>query len=299
MKNIRNFVPEIMTLLISKKMILSMMLAVTPLIINAEGEDRYRIETVDGTVFIGILLEEDDEKIVIRSERFGELTIEKTDIIKMTKIDPRRIKDGVYWFENPQPTRYLFGTNAIGLKKGQGYYQNAWIFFNNVNVGITDNISIGGGIIPLFLLGVSDTPVWVFPKFSIPIEKGNIHVAAGAMIGGIVGRESAGLGLVYVVSTIGTSDDNLSFGIAYGYGDGSWSKSPVMNISGMIRLGRTLYLISENWFFPGEEFAGIISAGIRWAPEKFAVDFALIRPLDTDGGFIGVPWLGVTIPFGR
>jgi len=196
----------------------------------------------------------------------GELTIEKADIKKMTKIDPHRVKDGVYWIENPHSTRYLFSTNAI----------------------------------PLFLLGVSDTPVWIFPKFSIPIEKGKIHLAAGAMIGGIVGKESSGLGLVYVVSTFGTSDDNLSFGIAYAYGEGSWSKTPIMNISGMIRIGRTLYLISENWIYPGEELTGIISAGIRWAPEKFAVDFALIRPMvDTDGGFIGVPWLGVTIPFGR
>lgn len=75
---------------IIKKMILYMMLMLTPLIINAEDEDRYRIETVDGTVFIGILLEEDDEKIVIRSERFGDLTIEKAEIKKMTKIDPHR-----------------------------------------------------------------------------------------------------------------------------------------------------------------------------------------------------------------
>jgi len=42
---------------------------------------------------------------------------------------------------------------------------------------------------------------------------------------------------------------------------------------------------------------------LRWAPENFAVDFGLFRPYvvgeSIGGGFIGVPWLGVTLPFGR
>lgn len=116
-KNISKFNAERISELINKQVIFYLVLMLTPLFINAQGQDMYRIETSDGAVFIGILLEEDERKIVIRSEVLGELTIEKADIKKMTKIDPHRVKDGVYWFENPQPTRYLFSTNAIGLKK--------------------------------------------------------------------------------------------------------------------------------------------------------------------------------------
>ncbi|MCS4195563.1 hypothetical protein GGP46_000378 [Salinibacter ruber] len=38
--------------------------------------------------------------------------------------------------------------------------------------------------------------------------------------------------------------------------------------------------------------------GVRWAPENFAVDFGLVRPLTAADGVIGLPWLGVTLPFG-
>lgn len=79
----------------------------------------------------------------------------------------------------------------------------------------------------------------------------------------------------------------------------NWSDRSTRNISGITRIKRTIYLISENLFFPGDEFTRIISGGIRWATEKVAVDFASFRPLAAAESFIGVPRLEVTIPFGR
>ncbi len=38
---------------------------------------------------------------------------------------------------------------------------------------------------------------------------------------------------------------------------------------------------------------------VGWSSENFAVDFALVRPGGIGIDFIGFPWLGVTIPFGR
>ena len=88
-------------------------------------------------------------------------------------------------------------------------------------------------------------------------------------------------------------------GLGYGYAGNDWSTRPVLNISGMRRVGRTIYLLAENYVFPGSEPSGVVSVGIRWAPENFAVDFGLVRPLGVEGGFVGVPWLGVTIPFSQ
>jgi hypothetical protein len=48
---------------------------------------------------------------------------------------------------------------------------------------------MSAGLIPLFLFGGIETPVWIVPKFCIPIEKEKINVAAGAFIGGVVGLE--------------------------------------------------------------------------------------------------------------
>lgn len=267
---------------------------------EGQSESVYRIVTKDGNIFIGTLVSENDQEITLQTDQIGRITIQRSDIRKMEQIDPKQVNDGEYWHENPQSTRYLFSTNALGLRKGEGYYQNTWVFFNNVNFGVTDHISLGGGLIPTFLFGSGSVPVWIMPKVSIPIANESLHIAAGGLFGGVLGEENAGLGLVYGTATVGNRDNNLSFGLGYGYADGRWADIPFINVSGMYRLSRNTFFISENYFViaDGETF-GVLSVALRWAPENFAVDFGLLRPTDVGGELIGIPWLGVTIPFGK
>lgn len=267
---------------------------------EAESEVVYRIVTTDGNTFIGTLVSENDQEVTLQTDQVGRITIQRSNIKMMEEIDPRHIKDGEYWHANPHSTRYLFSTNAIGLEKGRGYYQNTWIFFNNVNYGVTNNFSIGGGFVPSFLWGASEVPVWLIPKLSIPVSKDKFHVAVGGLFGGLLGAENGGLGMAYGTATVGNRDNNLTLGIGYGYADGNWADIPLINLNGMYRLNKTLYFISENYFLTvGGETSGLISGAIRWAPENFALDLGLISSTEAGGGFIGYPWLGVAIPFGK
>lgn len=267
-----------------------------------EGESGvvYRVVTTDGNTFIGTLVSENDQEVILQTDQVGRITIQRSNIKTMEKVDPDHLKDGEYWHENPQSTRYLFSTNALGLRKGEGYYQNIWIFFNNLNFGITDHISLGGGLVPTFLLGSGSMPLWVMPKVSIPIANESVHFSAGGLFGGVLGEVNAGVGLAYGMTTVGNRDNNLSLGIGFGYADGRWADIPLINVNGMYRLSRNLFFISENYFVTAEgDTFGLLSAALRWAPENFAVDFGLLRPTDVGGEFIGVPLLGVTIPLGR
>lgn len=263
-----------------------------------EVDDNVRITTTDGNIFMGTVVQLHDDRLIIRVDGIGEVTIERSRIRNIRVIDPDRIRNGKYWFINPQGTRYFFAPNAIGLKKGSGYYQNTWIFFNNVNYGVTDNFSIGAGTVPIFLFGVTALPLWVLPKVSIPVTSENFHLAAGALLGGVIGEGGGGFGLAYGNATYGNRDKNITVGLGYGYGGDEWSDTPLVNISGLYRSGRNFQWLAEIYFLPGVEGGGIGIFGARWAPENFAVDFGLGRPL-SDAGFIGLPWLGVTIPFGN
>ena len=287
---------------------LGLLLALTALVSPAHAQQQqappdsamYRVETADGQVLLGTLVSETDDEVVLASRQLGEVTIQRENIESLEKIPPDRFRDEGYWFPNPQSTRYLFASNAIGIPEGRGYYQNTWIFFNNVNYGVSENFSIGGGTVPVFLFGEAIFPFWVLPKLSVSTPQDNVHFAAGAVIGGVLGVEDAGgASLLYGSATVGNRDHNATLGLGYGYADGGFTDRPAINVSGMTRVGRTIYLISENYFFPGVEEANLISFGLRWAPENFAVDFALVRPLGETDGFIGLPWLGVTVPFGR
>lgn len=266
---------------------------------SAQDTETYRIETLDGNIFIGELISETDDQVTIRTKSAGDITISRENIKQMTRVDVSRMRNDEYWHENPQSTRYLFAPNALGIKQGEGYYQNTWILFNNVNYGITNNFSIGAGMIPVFLFGVSATPFWIMPKLSIPVASSKLHFSAGALIGGVLGEDGGSGGLFYGTGTVGDADKNLSLGLGYAYGGGEISSTPVVNISGMYRTGKSIYLVSENYFAPGTGSNGLASFGVRWAPENFAIDFALLRPLEELETLVGIPWLGLTIPFGR
>ena len=258
-----------------------------------------RIVTSDGTVLIGRVLEENSEQIILRVEGLGEITVEKSNIQSISLVDADRIRNGRYWFENPHGTRYFFAPNAIGLKRGAGYYQNTWILFNNANVGLTDNISVGAGLVPLFLFGGSSFPFWILPKVSLPVTPGKFYIGGGALIGGVAGEDTDGsFGLLYGNTTIGGLDKNITIGMGYGFGGGEISNTPLVNVSGLTRVSRTMQLLGEIYFLPGIEESGFGIFGGRWAPENFSLDFGLARPFSA-ADIIGVPWLSITIPFGK
>jgi len=101
-----------------------------------------RVETIDGNEFTGEIVGLDSLKIYLKTHNLGEIGILKSDIKSQQKIKVQQIKDGKVWFENPQSSRYFWAPNAYGLKKGEGYYQNIWVMWNQVSYGITDNLRL-------------------------------------------------------------------------------------------------------------------------------------------------------------
>ncbi|QMU31406.1 hypothetical protein HUW48_01490 [Adhaeribacter radiodurans] len=218
----------------------------------------------------------------------------------MTAVNTKNLKNGAYWFENPQSTRYLFAPNGYGLRAGEGYYQNITVVVNQISVGITDNVSIGLGTVPLFLFGAS-TPVWVLPKVSFPVVKDKFNVGAGALVGTVMGEESAGFGIVYGITTLGSRDKNISLGLGYGYAGGDWARTPTLTLSGMLRTGNRGYLLTENYLIgTADGSIGLITFGGRRIIKKVGLDFGLVLPAGSEiDSFIAIPFLGLTVPFGQ
>ena len=268
--------------------------------VTVDTTSLYKIETNDGNDFIGNIMSEVDGKISLKTEKLGVIAISRLDIKKITKIEVVKVVDGSYWLENPQAARYFFAPNGYGLKAGEGYYQNVWVLFNQFSVGITDNISLGGGIVPLFLLGVgSINPVWFVPKFSIPIVKDEINVGGGALIGTVLGEDGTGFGIVYGSGTFGSRDKNVTFGLGYGYAGGDWANTPMVNLSAMIRVGPRGYILTENyWIDTGGSSMLLLSFGGRSMVKRIGIDYGVFVPINEDiGQFIAIPWLGFTVPF--
>ncbi len=260
-----------------------------------------QIETVDGNEFIGNIVKEDSLKIVLKTDKLGEISIQKSDIKSQTLINTQQIKDGKFWFPNPQSTRYFWAPNGYGLKKGEGYYQNIYVLWNQFTYGITDNFSLGGGVIPLFFFGGTATPVFATAKFSIPIQKDKINLGGGVIAGTIIGEDMVGFGILYGVSTFGTPDNNVTLGLGYGFANGEWASSPLINLCGLFRVSSRFYFLTENYYINIDgKGGGVIGLGGRWIMKKAALDFIFAIPVDSGMDmFLAIPLLGFTIPFGN
>ena len=273
------------------------------------------IETIDGNDFMGTLIYTDSVLVRIKTEKLGELSIKKIDIKVIESIQEIQVHGGAYWYENPNAGRYLFAPSAYNLREGEGYYQNIWVFMNQVSYGFTDYFTCGIGIVPLFLFGSESaqySPMWVTPKFMFGKGDRKFNFSAGAIaffvpFGGDETRGTAGI--LYGLGTYGNRNNNLSIGLGWGFvrsqGDGLWGKRPTVNISGMYRLSKSSYLVTENWFtaFGEGDFVSnvnVISGAYRYAGKHASIDLGLFSPISYENdGFFALPWLGVTLPFGK
>ena len=238
----------------------------------------------------------------MKTVQFGIITIQKINIKSITLIESEKVKDGDYWADHMQSTRHFWMPNSYGLKKGEAYYQNVWIFFNQFSVGITDNILLGGGLIPAFLFAGSPTPIWLTPKVSIPIIKEKLNIGAGGLFATVIGAEDLNFGILYGQATFGPRDKNVTMGIGYGYANGEWASKPTFSLGFISRVGRKSYFISENYLITtGTEsvFIGIIGGRSMLGSSNVGLDYGLLVPIIPDVSFFAVPWLGITVPLGK
>ncbi|MEZ4898717.1 MAG: hypothetical protein R2806_17885 [Saprospiraceae bacterium] len=257
---------------------------------------RYRIEMRDGNVFTGTILERDSTQIVFLSDQLGRVTIPND---KMVVLEPITKGIGSMPYYNTQSARYFFSPNGYGLQRGEAYYQNVWVLYNQVSLGLTNHLSLGVGMVPLFLFGADATPVWMTPKVSVPVVEEKFQLGAGGFLGTILGESGTGFGILYGTGTIGSRAKNLTLGLGYGYADGQWADHPAISLSGMIQTGPRGFLISENYYLSaGGESLVLFSLGGRVLIRRVGLDFGGILPLSPDiDRFIMIPWLGITIPF--
>ena len=260
-----------------------------------------RIETIDGNIYIGRYVSEDSLAMVLQTESLGEIRIPQNSIKTRTLLKQVVKVGNDIWLPNPQSSRYFWAPNGYGLEENTSYYQNIWILYNQFSFGLTNNFSLGAGMLPLFLFAGGSTPIWIVPKFSIPVEKDKFNLGTGAFLGTIIGEDTGIFGLLYGTATIGSRDKNVSFGMAYGFADGDWLNVPVINVSSMIRTGPRGYFITENYVITAEgETVVLLSAGGRSIIRNVGLDYSLWIPLGFEmDTFVAIPFIGITVPIGK
>ena len=257
------------------------------------------LELRSGERLVGRIVEIREQEIDFQAG-LGKVTVEIARIKTIRTLPASAMKNGDFWFPNPNNTRLYLSPTARMLKQGEGYFQNIWLFFNGVAVGITDNITIGGGmsVFPTddFL---SDNIFYLTPKIGVHAGS-NVDLAVGALYiflpfddGFDDGSNSAGI--IYGVATLGDDNHNLTGGLGYGFANGDLADSPILMLGGEYRLGKRISFVSENWIIPDGE-AALISYGLRIFGEKLSVDLSFLNA-SSDPIFPGAPYVDFVVNF--
>ncbi|HHH52976.1 MAG TPA: hypothetical protein ENK91_04905, partial [Bacteroidetes bacterium] len=144
----------------------------------------YVIELKDETRLVANIIERNPNTITIKTASIPKVEIALDQITNIEEVLPQSIKKGKYWFKNPHSTRYLFAPSSYNLKKGEGYYQNAWLVLNSFNVGITDYFSFGGGI-ELITTFTEGRPIFFLtPKVGFEASE-KVHLGGGILYASI------------------------------------------------------------------------------------------------------------------
>src|SRR4051812_15213717 len=154
----------------------------------------------DGSVLIGRVLEVTPTVVRFRSAA-GESSIPRDAIVSVRITAAGDAHGGEYWPEDPSRTRLFFAPTGRMLRKGEGYFSDAYVFFPSFQGGLSDHFTMGAGMSIIPGLGVDEQLYYLTPKVGI-LSGPRVNVAIGALVAGIGELSDVGpVGIGYGVAT--------------------------------------------------------------------------------------------------
>lgn len=303
-----------------------------PLLFNAiDTAYLYTIRLIDETELKVQFLEINKTTVVVNTKYLGEFEIPKSKIVDYKKGDLLSEQGEQRWFPNPHDSRHFFAPTAKNIQKGEGYYQNVYLVLNFFNVGVSNNVLVGGGLSLIPGIGFENQLLFLNTKVGFEVNE-KWSLGGGGIMATIPGFENDGttvLGLPFGVATYGTKNNNLTLGVGYGLSSDSEQQIPIAMLGGMYRISRRLSLATENWLIIADytdhveqpvtydqygnpifndievrhhdKPLGVVTYGMRFFSEKLCVDLGFFNLFgemwDEDNFFPGIPYLDFVVRF--
>ncbi len=278
---------------------------------NSQADSYYRIELNKGSVLIARKVGETAGTLTLVTAEGITISVEKSSIVSMKEAEFDAEKKE-YKRRDPNYSRLLFSPTGRPLKEGEGYISDYYVVLPGVAYGITDSISLSGGVTILPTPGFfKNQIVYIAPRIGTEIDSrwafsGGFLAAFPTSTENIDGYG----GLLYGVGTYGLRDKSLTMGVAYGFISFTdtaresetspevttrhYEDSPIVMLGGNIRLANSVSLVSENWLVVKSLDTlknSPFGLAVRLFGDNIAVDlgFIFIYPAIRQG--IPVPWL--------
>jgi hypothetical protein len=279
------------------------------------GTEVVTVRLKDGGTLRARVIDKDDERLKVVTVGGLALDIPRSTIAGIDE-------GGVNAAPRPSDsnyTRLFFSTTGRPLRKGEGYFSDHYVVFPGVAYGLTDNISVGGGLSVVPGLGLSEQLYYGSARAGKQFSE-RVAVSGGALIarGGDGDTETLGLG--FVMATLGKPDRSLTVGAGVArtvseeyyttYAGGEWrgdfrnqaSYTPVVMFGGTARVSPRVALVSENWLILNHDFKlseQPFAVGVRFLGDRLTADVGVVLIGEMLREGFPVPWLSVTYHFGQ
>lgn len=261
-----------------------------PVLVVGDSGVLQRIQLRDGSELVGRIISIADSTVQFHSS-LGTTTIRSADILKLQAESGGIVRNGQYYFPNPNATRLIFAPTGRMLEPGEGYFSDYWIFFPGISVGLSNMFSVGGGMSIFPGVDLGDQLLYFTPKLGVA-RREKFNAAVGALFVSLPsfddGNETAGM--LYGVGTWGDRDNSFTTGLGYGFANGDLASSPALLVGGEARVSPRLSFVTENYLIPGGTM--LLGGGLRFMGRGLSVDLSLFSAAGEEGGGCCLPFLG-------
>jgi len=204
---------------------------------------------------------------------------------------------------DPNYSRLLFAPTGRPLKKGDGYFSDYELMFPGIAVGLTDNLSIAGGVSVIPGLRLDEQVLYVSPRIGWNLSD-KAAVSAGVLYAAVPEDDGTDdLAVAFAVGTFGGRRRSLSvgLGLADAYLPDGFNPSPIVMVGGTTTLSRHLALVSENWFALGKDFDLAdqpFGLGVRFFGDRLSADVGLVFVPEYVADGVFLPWASISYHFG-
>ncbi len=240
---------------------------------------------VDGTTVRGRIVSETDASIVIESPSLGRVEIDRERIRTVTyDVDAPA---ATAWRDDPDGNSLLLVPTARTLPKGDVYYRNFLLLFNNLGYAVTDYVNLS--VMAAFPVTSDVRILSLGAKVRLTPEGSAVALAASASAWF---ADDEGVGTFGGIVTVGNLRRSATAAVHYASADGDGEA--FFLLGGDVQVGTGFKLLaeygnSESAIGDDNDFKGIINVGFRLFWEETSFTLTGFRPLEEEGDFLAFP----------
>lgn len=249
----------------------------------------YVVTLTDGTTLNGQVLSQDSTRLVLKTSTLGTVYVPSDRVARLEKAEyAQRVRPGsrhpAEGYPNLFPQYLNFTPTAFQAERGRVYYRNTYVYVNQFDAGLSDNWSVGAGLITPFAFVWAG---WLATKVSVPLgPRARVGVQGQYFFGGftLFDTEAFSTNLVQGVLSLGTTQNNVTFGLGKSFGRDA--EGAILTVGVVRKASPLLTFISENQLIIGSSSTPVkLGGGLRFDRQRHSFDVSANVYFGVLGGF--------------